>query len=142
MPYRVLALLLSFHILVAQLGVNIFMLYCCCTKKVEYSFLPKEDPCEIKHVTKTCHVATKTCTVSHSSHKHCQNHLVDYIALDFEAERPSKIELFSFMPWYFADQTQLFQLTRPISTLPDNFSEYVPCKTGTDRLIQYCVKRC
>ncbi|MBK9107758.1 MAG: hypothetical protein IPM92_05095 [Saprospiraceae bacterium] len=142
MQYRILTLILSFHILVAQLGLNVFMLYCCCTKKVEYSFIPKEDQCVKKHPAKSCHTKIKTCTVSHSHKKPCENQLVEYKALDFTAEKPTK-EIFSdFSLTLVLNQNLSLANIEFANVSTTHFVSYTPYKTGVQRLIQYCLHLC
>lgn len=142
MQYRILTLLVSFHILVAQLGLNVFMLYCCCTKKVEYSFLPKEDQCVKKHPAKSCHTKSKSCSVSHKHKKPCENQLVEYKALDFTAEKPSKELLtdFSFTSAFIQSFAVANTIVNNVSSAP--LVSYTPYKTGVERLIQYCLHLC
>lgn len=99
--YRLFTAILSLHLLVAQLGVNVYLLHCCCNKKVEYSLIPLSDPCQKNSASLgLCKNSHRTCHSGNSS-RPCSNQIVEYKTLDFEAESPFKekfIILFDVLP--------------------------------------------
>ncbi|MBK8955376.1 MAG: hypothetical protein IPM34_07455 [Saprospiraceae bacterium] len=140
--YRILTLLLSFHVLVAQIGLSVFMLYCCCSKNIEYSFIPKEDRCVKTHPAKSCHLKDNKCKKEHGKAAPCENQIVEYKSLDFDAEKPSQKKSADFTTPSHIPQLNIL----PLAIASGSQTNPIPDKpyflSGKAVLINYVIWRC
>lgn len=81
--------LISFNLLVSQAGLNVYMLYCCCKKNIEYSFLPQQDDCVKKKSTKNCCAKSTTCSSNGLQKGNCKSHFVEYKSFNSKAPDPN-----------------------------------------------------
>lgn len=81
--------LISFNLLVSQAGLNVYMMYCCCKKSIEYSFLPKEDKCLKSKSNKTCCSKSSSCSSKGIQNGTCKSHFVTYKSFNSKAPVPN-----------------------------------------------------
>lgn len=87
---------LCINLLSSQLGLNIYLLYCCCTKNASYSLVPTVDTCKPSgKKNKSC--CTKSASSQSPAFKKlpCSNKSIDFKSLHANAERPFLIDFFA-----------------------------------------------
>ncbi|MCC6753230.1 MAG: hypothetical protein IT266_04510 [Saprospiraceae bacterium] len=139
---KFLVAIVSLNLLVSQFGVNVFALYCCCSRDIAYSLLPQEDAC-VRHTTeKKCSANGKCCTAHPQPSGPCKNRVVDYLFLDYDAQKPDQDQLPS-IDWAELSPDPFFHFfldtpTRLLHTKDSHFN--IP--SGTNRLLMHCIRRC
>lgn len=83
--------LISFNLLVSQAGLNVYMLYCCCKKNIEYSFLPQQDDCFKKTSTKNCCSKSSACSSKGIQKGNCKSHFLEHKSFNSKASIPNSI---------------------------------------------------
>ncbi len=136
---RPLIVLLSLNLLVSQCGLNVYALYCCCTKSLAYSVIPKQDHCGTGH--------KKSCQ-AHPSEGHgfkkapCKNHLVERLSLESRAQKPNE-DILQFNS-LVASVLQILPISEvAMSAQHSNtvyLSEYV--LSSQERLKMFCLRLC
>lgn len=81
--------LICFNLLVSQAGLNVYMLYCCCKKDIEYSFLPQQDDCVKKKSPKNCCAKSNTCSSNGIEKGNCKSHFVEFKSSNSKAPEPN-----------------------------------------------------
>lgn len=133
---------LTFSLLSSQLGVNVYLIYCCCSKNLSYSFIPKSNSCKSKSVKKIC--CTKTsCSKSFAINKiPCGNKSIDHLSLNAKAERPSS-NSFSIIDFFELPDSSSWA---GIKNLSKNYSQQYFCNSNCNSGIQlrklYCSFTC
>lgn len=85
---KILIGLIATSILLSQLGLNIFINYCCCAKSEVFSFIPKDDRCKKllkKHACCNETAITKKISIRKAP---CSNKVIGYKSLESIAEKP------------------------------------------------------
>ncbi|MBK8449390.1 MAG: hypothetical protein IPL42_04925 [Saprospiraceae bacterium] len=89
---RIFVVMLSFSLLASQFGFNIYLAYCCCSKILSYSLIPKADPCLMQLKKPAC-CSKAGCSASVNIKKlPCGNKVIDYKSLQTKAEKPGFFE--------------------------------------------------
>ena len=139
---KFLVAIVSLNMLVSQLGVNVFALYCCCSRNIAYSLLPQEDECARRTTAKLCGAAGKCCSAHPLPSGPCKNRVVDYIFLDYDAQKPDQDELptldISYLP-----TVQAFPLPLDIHPRPVHAGfNHLNTSCGANLLLMHCIRRC
>jgi len=139
---KILILMVTTSILLSQLGLNIFINYCCCAKSEVFSFIPKDDHCKKlskKHACCTEADLTKNVSIRKAP---CSNKVLGYKSLESIAEKPAYKQLqvqalqIPFIPLFSATPAILLQ-----ESITPSFI-YYPYESGYSLRILYCSWTC
>ncbi len=134
--------LISFNLLTSQLGLNIFINYCCCAKSQVISFIPKEDHC--KKASKSrhcCAIGSQTFTLSFKKAP-CSNKVLGHKSLESIAEKPSQ-KSFEFQFNFILNKLELPCLLNNINAKVHSTNFNDPhFLSGTQKRIKYCSLTC
>ncbi len=136
---RSILVLLSLNLIVSQCGLNVYALYCCCSKSLAYSVIPKEDKCDAGQ-KKNCHSHK---TSAHGIHKSpCKNQLVERLSLESKAQKPNEDVLHAYD--FIASPPDAFPLIAVEnvhkSAVPNFHLTYH--LSSQERLKRYCIRLC
>ncbi|MBK7811499.1 MAG: hypothetical protein IPI50_09705 [Saprospiraceae bacterium] len=117
--FKPFILFISIHILVGQIGLNVFNFSCYCKKAIQTSLLPHADECGHSGlITNSCCSNSGSCKISHEepSKKSCGKSETEYKKLNTESY---SLDSKSFH--FVAEAPVLFQLINPATSYSSNF---------------------
>lgn len=116
--------LLSVSLLASQFGLNIYLVYCCCSKNLSYSLLPADDACFKKETRiPCCNFKSKNCEVELAKIP-CGNKAIDYKTLELKAEKPQVHEYLTVNNDCTESTFSQWMIINKLSFL--NFPDYFP----------------
>ena len=140
--FRIITAILTINLLVAQVGLNVFLIHCCCSKTIEYSFFPKTDPCLNGSSAQQCSATPKKTCHSKTGNAPCSRQIIEYKTLDLNAEGPAGAKLLALNTPVLIDHFQEnLELQCSVRFASGNF-EYPWKLSGTEIIDLHCTRLC